>query len=145
MSGAGDFARRSFASPLSIEDAEQILFRTRVFEFGGMPPKLQVQAFNVLFDQPDAVARFKTVADRGELAGKLYAFCALSMLDEQTARMVTAALSRDQTRVLVIDSDDIRGFMTAAEVVALVQQRQLGPRIRSDKEETQKYFQNKAG
>src|SRR5712664_1887189 len=138
--GAGDFARQPFASPLSIEDAEQILVRTRVFEFGGMPPKRQVQAFNVLLDQPDAVARLKRVSDRGELAGRLYALCALSTLDKQVARTLAVALGQDQTRVLVIDSDVIRGSMTSAEVVVLIQQQQLGPGMRSEKEETAKYF-----
>jgi hypothetical protein len=143
--GAGDFARQSFASPLSIEDAEQILVRTRVFEFGGMPPKRQVQAFNVLLDQPDAVARFKRVSDRGELAGRLYALCAVSTLDKQVARTLAVALGQDQTRVLVIDSDVIRGSMTSEEVVFLIQQQQVGPGMRSEKEETAKYFQKKAG
>jgi len=46
--GRDDYGRRSFDSPLSLQDAEAILRRTPVFEFGGMPPKRQVQAFNVV-------------------------------------------------------------------------------------------------
>jgi hypothetical protein len=44
---------------------------TQVFAFGGTPPKRQVQAFNVLFEQPDAVSRFQHRAAIASPAGKL--------------------------------------------------------------------------
>ena len=46
----GDIARRPFPWPLPPGDAENILRQTGVFAFGGMAPKRQVQAFNVVVD-----------------------------------------------------------------------------------------------
>jgi hypothetical protein len=61
--GIDDFAHRSFGHPLSLPDAEAVLRHTRVFEVGGMPPKRQVQAFNVVFEQAEAVGRFRSIVE----------------------------------------------------------------------------------
>jgi hypothetical protein len=140
LPGAGDFARQSFRAPLSIEDAEQILLRTNVFAFGGMPPKRQVQAFNVLLDQPDAMTRFESVAERGGLAGKLYALCAFSTLNAAKAAAMALELSKDQAQISVVEHDEIRSSMTTADIVALIQQRHLWRAMRAENEETTKYF-----
>src|SRR6187397_2147889 len=44
---------KELPSPLSAANAEQILIRTEGFAFGGMPYLRQVEAYNVIFDQPD--------------------------------------------------------------------------------------------
>jgi hypothetical protein len=72
LPGSDDFAERTFTEPLSLQDAEAVLKRTRVFGFGGMPPKRQVQAFNVVFEQSDAVARFRSLGTAASAAGQLY-------------------------------------------------------------------------
>lgn len=71
--GPGDFAYQPFHAPLSVNDAAQVLLRTQIFAFGNMPPKRQVQAFNLLLDQTDALARFRSIAVQGKTSGKLYA------------------------------------------------------------------------
>ncbi len=137
--GVGDFARQSFRAPLSVDDAERILIRTSLFEFGNMPPKRQVQAFNLLLDQPDAVARFHSIAARGETAGKLYALCAFLALNSRESITLESSLSNDGTRLQVFDSDVVR-LMTAAEAVLLIRQRDVIGWMRREKEETTRYF-----
>lgn len=123
--GQGDFARGSFRAPLSVEDAEQILLHTRVFEVGGMPPKRQVQAFNVLLDQPDARARFESIAIHAETAGKLYALCALLQLNPEPATALASDLANGGATLLVWDWD-VGGSKPAAELVVLIRKRPLG-------------------
>jgi hypothetical protein len=142
--GHGDFARGSFRTPLSLEDAEQILLRTKVFEYGNMPPKRQVQAFNLLLDQPDAGRRFAAIGARGDTAGQLYALCGFLALKADAATMLASDLEARQGWTLVQDSDVILGSKTAAEVVAIIRMRRLWDEMRRAKEETAKYFE-KAG
>jgi hypothetical protein len=125
---------------LSVGDAEQILRRTKVFEFGGMPPKRQVQAFNLLLDQSDAQSRFERIAARGETAGKLYALSAFFALQTEKSAALAAALAENLEEVLVIDSDVVRGWQRPADVVILIRNRRLWERMRHDKRETAKYF-----
>ena len=139
---AKDFAHQSFVSPLSLADARQILIRTDIFEFGMMPPKRQVQAFNAVLDQSDALLQFETVVRRGNLAGKLYAMCGFLLLEAQHGTSLRSALGREQSRVLVIEHDVIRGSMTVADIVSLVQRDQLCGAMRAAREETVKYFQS---
>ena len=91
--GSDDFAHRSFGHPLSLQDAEAVLRHTRVFEVGGMPPKRQVQAFNVVFEQADAVGRFRSIAEGESPAGTLYGFAALLLLDPTAAVPLRVSLS----------------------------------------------------
>ena len=53
-----------------------------------MPPKRQGQAFNVLFEQADAVARFQTISAKSGPAGRLYALAALQLLAKAEADRV---------------------------------------------------------
>jgi len=77
LPGSDDFAHARFAYPLPLTDAEAVLRRTRVFAFGGMPPKRQVQAFNIVFEQADAASRFQSIGAAESPAGRLYAFAGL--------------------------------------------------------------------
>jgi hypothetical protein len=77
---ADDVASSAFGFPLSVADAERILTRTKIFALGEMPPKRQVQGFNVLLDQTDALERFRQMIADAEPAGQLYALAALTML-----------------------------------------------------------------
>ena len=109
-----------------------------------MPPKRQVQALNVLLDQSDALLQFETVVRRGNLAGKLYAMCGFLLLEAQRGTGLRSALGREQGRILVIEHDMIRGSLTGADIVALVQREQLCGAMRAGKEETVRYFQSPA-
>lgn len=136
----GDFAHRSYPRPLSVAEAELILVCTTRFEFGGMPPKRQGQAFNVLFEQPDAVRRFQSVAVRAGPAGRLYALAALRILARSEADRLAADLTRDTRHVLVQDSDVLVGPRSASEVVDLVTTRHVGENFRRDRDAIDKYY-----
>ncbi len=109
-----------------------------------MPPKRQVQAFNALLDQSDALLQFETVVRRGNLAGKLYAMCGFLLLEAQRGTGLLSALATKQDRILVIEHDVIRGSMTVADIVSLVRRDQLCGAMRAGKDETAKYFQSPA-
>lgn len=141
--GGEDFAHRGFGYPLSVEDAEAILRQTEVFEFGGMPPKRQVQAFNVVFEQPDAIPRFQSIADEAGVAGRLYALAGLLVLDAKAADRVSASLSRGVRRILVIDSDTSYE-KPVPELAAMVEQREMGMWFRRVRDETSDYFGKRA-
>jgi hypothetical protein len=140
----GDFAHRSYASPLSVESAEVILVCTTRFEFGGMPPKRQAQAFNVVFEQADAVARFQSIAAKAGPAGRLYAFAALQILAKSDADTLAADLARDTRAVLVQDSDVIVGPRPASAVVDLVRSKRIGDDFRRERDAIAAHY-NKAG
>lgn len=58
--GLGDFARQTFASPLSIPDAEQILRRTEIVEYVRIPVHREHSfRFNVNTGSADAEQRFR--------------------------------------------------------------------------------------
>jgi hypothetical protein len=137
--GADDYARRSFASPLSRRDAETILRHTRLLEFGGMPPKRQVQAFNVVFEQPDAVSRFGLLADAASQAGQLYAFAALLLLDPTAADRLRGMLAEASETILIFDSDVVYEG-PVAETAAMIERRNLGAWFRRVRDETNAHY-----
>lgn len=137
--GIDDFARRSFAYPLSLEDAEAILRRTQIFEFGGQPPKRQVQAFNVVFEEPDAVSRFQRLGETALPAGKLYALAGLLLLDRTAAGRLQRSLANDSQEILVFDSD-VAGEKPASELAGIVERRDMGTWFRRVRDETDAYY-----
>ena len=139
-----DFAHRPYAVPLSVTDAELILVCTTRFAFGAMPPKRQGQAFNVLFEQPDAIARFQSVAAKAGPAGRLYTLAALRLLAAAEAERLAQGLALEKRQVLVQDSDVILGPRVASDLVALVKSRQIGEEFRRDRDVIAAYY-NKAG
>ena len=139
-----DFAYRPYAVPLSVADAELILVCTTRFAFGAMPPKRQGQAFNVLFEQPDAIARFQSVAAKAGPAGRLYALAALRLLASAEADRIAHDLALDRRQVLVQSSDVILGPRSASDLVALVKSRQIGEEFRRDRDVIAAHY-NKAG
>jgi hypothetical protein len=84
-------------------DAEQILLLTEIFQFSG--PSRQVQAYNAVFDQPDATARFRSLAARARWAGRLYALCALTILEPAEAEQLGQRLSPVDERTLAYHGD----------------------------------------
>jgi len=137
--GSDDYARRSFGSPLSLQDAEAILRQTQVFEFGGMPPKRQVQAFNVLFEQTDAVSRFQRLAEIASPAGKLYALAGLLLLDRPAASRLQRTLAEESLAILVIDSDVIYE-KPVRELADIVERRDMGTWFRRVRDETNAHY-----
>jgi hypothetical protein len=129
--GASDISNRPFAKPPSVDDAEETLLLTEIFQYGG--PTRQVQAFNAVWDQRDAAERFRSVAGRARWAGQLYAFCALTMLDPVEAARVAQRLSTVEDRILAFESD-WGGERPVAELVSLIRERKLAERFRSLRE-----------
>jgi hypothetical protein len=137
--GSDDFAERTFTEPLSLQDAEAVLIRTSVFGFGGMPPKRQVQAFNVVFAQPDAAARFRSLGTTASAAGRLYSLAGLLLLDPGAAMLLREALSENVNTILVRDSDVVYE-RPVREVADMVEQQALGMGFRRAQAETDAYF-----
>jgi hypothetical protein len=140
--GMDDYAHRRFATPLSLQDAEAILRQTQIFAFGDMPPKRQVQAFNVLLEQRDAVSRFQRLAESASPAGKLYALAGLLLLDRPAAAKVQQTLARESQVILVFDSD-VALRKPVSELAAMVVRRKMGTAFRRVRDETNAYYAKK--
>lgn len=82
----------------------RMLTRTEIFEFGEMPPKRQVQAFNVVFEQPDAARRFQRIGKNAQPSGRLSAVAGLLLLDHSAAEHLLVVLSNSPERILMFDS-----------------------------------------
>lgn len=137
--GSDDYAHRSFAFPLSVQNAEAILRHTQVFAFGGMPPKRQVQAFNVLFEQPDAVSRFQHLAEIASPAGRLYALAGLQLLDRPAATRLERMLAEDSKRIVVFDSDVV-WEKPVRELADIVERRDMGTQFRRMRDEVEAHY-----
>jgi len=77
-------AGRQYPRPLSRVSAFQVLLNTDAFAdayvgYGGKR-SVQVEAFNVLLDRPDAKEVFSDLMERAKTAGKLYALCAFYLI-----------------------------------------------------------------
>jgi hypothetical protein len=137
--GSDDFSQGRFPYPLPLTDAEALLRRTQIFAFGTMPPKRQVQAFNVVFEQHDAVSRFQSIGDGDSAAGRLYALAGLLLLDRVAVGRVRASLARDSQVILVMDSDVVVR-RPVQDVAAMIEQRNFGASLRRLRDETDAYF-----
>jgi hypothetical protein len=104
-----------------------------------MPPKRQVQAFNVVFAQPDAVARFRSLGTRASAAGQLYSLAGLLLLDRAAAMLLHDTLSENANAIQVRDSDVVFERQVR-DVADMVEQRALGMQFRQARAETNAYF-----
>jgi len=136
--GLDDCARGILSISMPVDEAERLLRCTKVFAVGRMPDKKQVQAFNVLFEEPDATARFRALAVEGQTAGRLYALAALLLLDSAEGNRAAQELSRQSDTVTVVDSDLVSEDQPAREVVQFVIRRRLGQELRDAGKEWQK-------
>ena len=140
---ADDVASNAFAFPLSVADAERILTRTKIFALGEMPPKRQVQAFNVLLDQTDALERFRQMIADAEPAGQLYALAALTMLSPSEGAQFGRTMATRPDAIVVYDSDVVQ-HTQVREVVSLIAERHVGEECRKLRESTDDYFRSLA-
>ena len=136
----GDFAHRSYPSPLSTEQAKIILVCTTNFEIGMWPPKRQGQAFNVLYRRSDALQQFQAVATRGGPAGRLYAFAAFEALSPEAARTLKDELLSDKRPVLFQDNDQSLGIHYAGELIPIIHDRHLADEFRRNESAIDSYF-----
>jgi hypothetical protein len=102
-----DIADGAFPFPLPIAAAEQILSATGVFDMGspGFAPGRQVQAFNVVLDQPDARERFRRLTSTGREAGAVYGLCGLLLVARDEGVNLAHSLSLRTGAVSVRDGD----------------------------------------
>ncbi len=117
--------------------------RTRLFDFGSMPEKRQTQAFNVLFDQPDALARFRRIAKLAGPAGRRYALCARQELHPSDAEALGRNLLQSADRIEV-GSSDYYTEQPVREVVVLALVQRLAAQFRHSREATDVYFKSLA-
>ena len=102
--GITDITSQSFATPLSVTDAERILTETEIFAYD--LPSRGVQAYNRVFDRPDSRARFERLLTHGRWAGQLYAICGLGPLNPKAAS-VAARLAGVEEKIWVFVSDQV--------------------------------------
>jgi hypothetical protein len=133
-----DCARHISIDSMTLGEAERILRCTTVFASGRMPDKAQVRAFNLLFEQPDAVERFRVLSREGQTAGRLYALAGLLLLDAGEGKRVARELSGRSDTLTVVESDVVREGQPAPEVVAAVIETRLGHELRSTGRQWQK-------
>lgn len=142
--GHDDISRKPYATPLPLADAEAILRATTLFEVGSMPPKRQVQAFNVVYEQPDAVSRFQAIAGTATSAGRLYALAGLALLDPTAARVLAESLSTSGERLTFVESD-VATTRSVRDLAGVVETSDMGTRFRRQREEVNRYFAEKQG
>jgi hypothetical protein len=128
--GAGDIAGDPYPTPLPLVDAERILLNTNTFSYRNLAR--QIQAYNVLLDQPDAFNRVRAIAARARRAGQLYALCALWDLNPDAARAFAAELTTIQDPVLVF-ANDVVSDIPVAKMVALIEAEKLWVEFRKEK------------
>jgi hypothetical protein len=136
--GSNDIAARSYSSPLSIADAERILSMTQVFHIAGSSPVRQIQAFNVVLDQRDAVERFRRIANDSSTAGRLYALCGLLLCSKTEGTALARSLSLAPGQVTVLDID--WAFDIPVErAIDLIFERRLADTFRQQRDTTYHY------
>lgn len=137
--GQGDISQRPFGWPLRLADAEEILLKTEVFAYGGWMQMRQVQAFNVLYEQPDATLRFRRLARQGRPAGKLYAFCALAELSPNEGVTLFQQLETMAERTVTIEENAI-SWKRVSEVAGIATASKLGTQFRRLRDKVDSYF-----
>jgi hypothetical protein len=141
---AADVANGAYSFPLSISDAEHILMETDVFDVAGsgFRPGRQVQAFNVLLDERDALDRFRRLALKGRPVGQLYGLCGLLLLARAEGVTLAHSLSLNPADVMVRDGDYM--FDTpAVRAIVLVFANDVPTRLRERRAEVYAYFSTK--
>lgn len=136
-----DVANGAYRSPLSVSDAEHILLETDVFDIAGsgFRPGRQVQAFNVLLDERNALDRLRRLALKGRPVGQLYALCGLLLLARTEGVTLAHSLSLKPGDVIVRDGDYM--FDTpAVRAIVLVFANDLPTRLRERRAEVYAYF-----
>jgi hypothetical protein len=139
-----DIADGDFSSPLPPSDAEQILSATGIFDIAGEGRRLgrQVQAFNVLLDQPDAPDRFRRLGLKGGPPGQLYALCGLLLVARTEGLTFAHSLSLKPGDVAVRDGDFTFDTQTVRAIV-LVFADELPRRLRERRAEVYAYFSSR--
>lgn len=120
--GGDDIAYRSAPAVLTIDDAEEILRKTGIFDTGHGTRRL-VYAWNVIVDQPDAAARMRAIAGEARPAGQLLALAALQTLDPVAAQELEQRLIADRRELLVDSHQQTR--RPIPELVGVIRDQQL--------------------
>ena len=136
-----DITDESFPSPLPLASAEKILRETTVFDMGfpGYRPGRQLQAFNVVLDQPDARDRFHRLSREGRAPGRLYALCGLLLVARGEGDGFAHSLSVVSGDVAMREADYI--FETSiVRAVVLVYADDVADKLRAQRDAAYSLF-----
>jgi len=107
--------------------------------FPGWRPGRQVQAFNVVLDQPDSRARFRQLSRESRPAGRLYALCGLLLVARPEGDGFAHSLSLVTGDVTMRDADFI--FETSiVRAIVLTYAKDVAHRLRNEKEAAYSLF-----
>jgi len=124
-------ARPKVPRPLPVVDAERILNETGLFNRNAWR---QIQAYNVLMDQPDRLVRFQAIARNARRAGQVYALCALWALDEPSAKALAERLTPVTDEITEMH-EDVLWNRSVGELVRLVEDERIWVELRSLRDE----------
>jgi hypothetical protein len=93
----------------------------------------------VLFEQPDAVARFQHLAETASSAGKLYALAGLQLLDRPAASRLRRMLAEESGKIVVFDSDVVWD-KPVEELAGFVERRGMGAQFRKVRDEVNAHY-----
>ena len=138
-----DPASKLFAWPLAPDQAAKVLERSEIFAdttigIAGVPPP-QMAAFNVLLDQPDAVAWFDHIRRTGGSVGRLYALCAFQVLDPSRTANLAGVLRASQGNVYT-QFGCTGGHQRVSDLVDTLERNSCGKQFREARDHTYKYF-----
>lgn len=121
------------AAMVSADAAERLLTSTDVFcdnhTSYAHSPTAQVAAFNVLLDQPDAMARFDRLAAATNPVPRLYSLCAFQVADRRRFDRLLAELA-PQNQIVDTWFGCIGGRPTIGELAAIIDTENMGVTFR---------------
>lgn len=141
-----DIADGDFPSPLSVDTAETILGQTLFFDLADPQtrrPGRQIQAFNVLADQPDSRERFARLAREARPAGRLYGLCGLLLLARDAAVSTARTLSLLEADV-AIREDDFTFDTSMSRAIVLILLYDVANRFRAQRAVVDAFYRARA-
>lgn len=138
-----DPASKLFVWPLAPAQAAKVLKRSEIFAdtaiyIVGRPPP-QMAAFNVLLDQPDAVAWFDHIRRTSGSVGRLYAPCAFQVLDPSRTANLAEELRASQGNVYT-QFGCTGGHQRISDLVDILERNSCGKQFREARDRTYRYF-----
>jgi hypothetical protein len=128
---------------INLAQAKTILLKTKTFAdasvgFVGSPSR-QVQAFNIVLDQPDPIPILEELSRDARWAGRLYALCGFQILDrarfERLARVLRASDATVRTfGGCIMSANWVR------EIVTHLDEERTGRRFRDARARTYEFF-----
>ena len=138
-----DYTDTLHVGQIGLAQAKIILLKTNTFAdasigFVGSPSR-QVQAFNIVLDQPDPIPILEELSRDARLPGRLYALCGFQVLDRARFERLSRVLRASDATVRTFG-----GCITSAnwvrEIVAHLDEDRTGKRFRDARARTYELF-----